>query len=127
MNSRRAVVALAVGTVAAVGATVVAAIILTGGTSLKDVGATCEVPEAPEVLVVGDGGDSLTVAGAGQAEAATTAASCVLDELDAPDSIRSKVLDTSAIDGRQEDDFDDWQVSWTYQPNAGINLIVEKD
>jgi hypothetical protein len=127
MSGKRGIFVLIAGTIAAIIVTAVIALILTGGTDLKEVGAACDIPEAPEVLAVGDDGDSLTVAGAGQAEAATKAASCVLDELDAPDSVRSKVLDTSALDGRQEDDFNDWQVSWTYQPNAGINLIVEKD
>lgn len=122
----RTVIMLVVGTVAALAVTVVAALLLTGGTSLRDVGATCDVPEAPEIVAVLDDGDSLAVSGAGATDAATKATKCVLDELDAPDSFRAKILDTAPIDGRQEEAFGDWQVSWTYQPNAGLNLIVEK-
>ena len=122
----RTIIVLAVGTVAAFAITAMAALMLTGGTSLKDVGATCDVAEAPEIVAVLDDGDSLVVAGAGATDAATDATKCVLDELDAPDSVRAKILDTAAIDGRQEEAFGDWRVSWTYQPNAGLNLIVEK-
>ncbi|AIY17742.1 hypothetical protein GUY44_06910 [Pimelobacter simplex] len=125
MSGKGGVLAMVGGAVVAIGVTIGAAVALTGGTDLKDVAATCEISEAPEVVTVGDGGDSLTV-GDGQAEVANKASTCVLDELDAPDSVRGKVLDTNAAQGRQSDSWDDWEVSWTYHPDRGLHLIVEK-
>lgn len=127
MSGKRGVITLIVGTIAALVVTAFVGFMLTSGTSLNDVGATCEIAEAPEVVAVLDGGDSLAVAGGGQMDVATKATTCVLDELDAPESVRTKVFDTSAIQGRQSDSFDGWQVSWTYQPAAGLLLLVEKE
>jgi len=55
----------------------------------------------------------------------SSVATCVLDELDAPSSIVPKMAQTRALDGTQSDSWDDFEVSWTYHPDNGFNVIIE--
>lgn len=48
------------------------------------------------------------------------------DELDLPDSIEEKMSNTRSIDGRQIEEFDDIEVSWTYHPDNGLEVLYEK-
>lgn len=107
--------------------TLIVAIWLTvGGVDLDKVESACEVGEAPEIVRVGDDGDSLTVGSIGQSSYVDAASNCVLAELNAPDSVMAKVLETNANQGRQSDSWDGVEVSWTYHPDDGLQLIVEK-
>lgn len=55
-----------------------------------------------------------------------TLASCTLDELDGPDSVRSKMESTTALMGRQTDEFGDFEVSWSYHPDNGFDATFEQ-
>lgn len=63
-------------------------------------------------------------------QVAVVVAGCVLDELDAPDSLARKIDGTSASDGRQGEEWDGdagaYEVSWTYDTDNGLELIVEE-
>lgn len=111
---------------AAVVLAVAAVAYLAGDSELETAAAECASDGQP---VVGDDGNTLTVASSGKEAAgnATAVSSCVLIELGAPLSVLSKVEGTTAMMGRQTDSWDDYQATWTYHPDNGLELIVEAD
>ena len=46
-------------------------------------------------------------------------------ELGLPDSLYEKMLATRALDGRQTSDYDHVEVSWSYHPDNGLEVIYE--
>jgi hypothetical protein len=50
---------------------------------------------------------------------------CTLDALNAHTSTLSKINQTRALDGRQDDHWGGFEASWTYHPDDGLNLVVE--
>lgn len=124
--SRRTTALLVAFPIVCVLATVLIALRVFGGDQLVDAETECEVSGAPEIVQVGDDGDTLTVTAVGQPVNVNKAADCVLSELEAPDSLRAKMDETTANQGRLQDSWDGYDVSWTYHPDDGLNLIVEK-
>lgn len=130
----RALVGLAVVAIlATVGALVwvLASGELGGGTPIEDAAESCESDVPGTSAVVGDEGESLTIAVSGNALTSSSGdgldqTRCLLDELEAPDSMRSKIDSTTAAQGRQEDSWDDYEASWTYHPDTGLTLIIEE-
>lgn len=125
--SRRTTALLVAFPVICVVVTVLIALRVVGDNELADAEAACEVADAPEIVRVVDDGDSLTVDAIGQSGLAIEATGCVLDELEAPDSVVAKVMDTAANQGRVTDSWGGYEASWTYRPDDGLNLIIEKD
>lgn len=79
---------------------------------------------------VGDGGDTLSIdrAGAEVMPGATmTQFECVLDELDVPAAVRDHIDSTRALDGYQEDSFDEFALGWTYHPDDGVNMTITRE
>lgn len=52
---------------------------------------------------------------------------CVLDELDVPESIHTKMGATRSLDGRLSDSWAHYEASWTYHPDDGLDVLVELD
>ena len=52
---------------------------------------------------------------------------CTLKELDGPDSVMSKMESTTALMGRQSDDWDDYEVSWSFHPDNGLDATFEQN
>lgn len=50
---------------------------------------------------------------------------CALDALDVPDAVRSHIASTRSIDGRQTDEWDRIEASWSYHPDSGMNIVFE--
>lgn len=74
----------------------------------------------------GDEGKSLTITGYGLLRGPTSAQfECLTDALDMPDSVRSRISATRALDGRQTAAWDGLSVSWTYHPDSGLNMVFE--
>ena len=73
-----------------------------------------------ETSLVLDTGESSGISGA-----TAEATECVLRGLGMPDSTWNKIETTRALDGRQDDDWDGYSVSWTYHPDDGLNVTVE--
>lgn len=44
-----------------------------------------------------------------------------------PDSLEEKMEDTTALDGRQTEKYDNVTVSWKYHPDNGLEVIYEKN
>ncbi|MCA1655830.1 MAG: hypothetical protein LC635_05200, partial [Pseudonocardiaceae bacterium] len=49
---------------------------------------------------------------------------CVLYELDAPRSVTARMDSTRALDGMQTATWEGYEASWTYHPDAGLDLII---
>jgi hypothetical protein len=49
---------------------------------------------------------------------------CVLDALDTPQSVISQMESTRALDGMQTAEWDDFEASWTYHPDDGVDVII---
>lgn len=87
----------------------------------------CANKDDGTTMRVGDGGDSLSLSMSDYSEGKVFA--CVASEVDLPDSIRSKMESTRAIDGTQSDTWDGLRVTWSYQTGGYTNMldvIIEK-
>jgi hypothetical protein len=49
---------------------------------------------------------------------------CVLDALAVPERVLDHIGTTRALDGQQEDSWDNYQARWTYHPDDGVNLTI---
>jgi PASTA domain len=91
---------------------------------LERAAARCDVDAA-----VGDEGASLDLDmegddyGSGDLDYANVA--CVLNELEIPDSVMSKMGATRSLDGRQSEDWNGIEATWTYHPDDGLDVILE--
>lgn len=50
---------------------------------------------------------------------------CVLRALHMPDSVKSRMDNTRALDGRQSAEWDEFAASWSYHPDNGTNVVIE--
>src|SRR5690625_485293 len=72
-----------------------------------------------------DGGSAVQMST--ESFASTDDVRCVLTELEAPSATWVKIGNTRALDGRQEDDWPGFKASWTYHPDSGLNILIERD
>jgi len=92
---------------------------------LKSATTRCSASNADGVEL-GDEGQSLTITGYGLLRGPTSAQfQCLTDALDMPDSVRSRISATRALDGRQTATWDGLSASWTYHPDSGLNMVFE--
>jgi len=49
---------------------------------------------------------------------------CVLGELNAPTSVTARMDSTRALDGMQDAEWGKFAASWTYHPDAGLDVII---
>ena len=73
-----------------------------------------EIPESRE---------SATFTSAGLHGATVGQAECFGEKLGMPDHVASEMGQTRALDGRQEAEWDDYAVSWSYHPDSGLNVV----
>lgn len=103
--------------------------IFTGGPDFAGVVDECEVSAEGYALL--DDGESLALNGKGEdySDTGTDYAeiACVLLALDVPGSVISKIDSTRALDGRQSDSWDDVAISWSYHPDSGVGILLEKE
>ena len=105
-------------------------------TALEDASAVCADEEvgnpldpdnskpASTYITVEDEGQTLLVQG-GDQFSTPAVGFCVLDALDAPASTTSKIEGTTAMMGRQTDEFDGYEITWSYHPDTGLDMIIE--
>ena len=113
-----------VGSVLAVqGVGVVAS--LQASSAMTDATDTCDVL-LDGFIVLGDEGQSLSMQSAGEESAGADVGDmiCVLDELDMPDSVLSRISSTRALDGRQSATWSEYSASWGYHPDSGLDMVV---
>lgn len=67
------------------------------------------------VISLEDDGSTVLINGAGNfLPSALRTFDCMAEETGAPASLKQKVEQTSGVDGRQSDDYDDVELSWSY-------------
>ena len=86
---------------------------------------TCLTPTG---ITVSDGGKTLIINGMGEDSYGATIydTSCVLNAIGTPSYILSSMETTNSLMGRQSDTFDDINVSWSYHPDNGLDVVVNK-
>lgn len=87
---------------------------------------TCNVENDPWITA-GDNGNSLSLQSSGDDAAGADVGDivCVLDELDIPDSVLTRMSSTRALDGRQTGEWDEFSASWGYHPDNGLDVVIE--
>jgi hypothetical protein len=77
---------------------------------------------------LGDGGSSLILDGPGEEsstfEDSLTFTNCILDSLETPDYVRSKMESTTSLMGNQEAEWDNLQASWSFHPDNGFDVVL---
>ncbi|MDQ7877387.1 hypothetical protein Q9R08_05285 [Microbacterium sp. QXD-8] len=92
----------------------------------KGVALACGVADYSEIL---DDGQAIELTGVGQnlnSPVQLENVQCVLKKLDAPTAVASKIGQTRALDGRQSDEWEGYEASWTYHPDDGASIIIER-
>lgn len=79
---------------------------------------------ASSYITVEDEGRTLLIDG-GDQFSTPPAGFCVLEELDAPAGTTSKVEGTTALMGQLTDEFGEYELTWSFHPDSGLNMIVE--
>jgi hypothetical protein len=93
---------------------------------------TCNVllSEASDGVVSGDGGHTVTLQTraqyGGSGLASGDEAICLLKMTGMPDSVKTEILHTRALDGMQRDTWGSYKASWTYHPDHGLNVVVSE-
>lgn len=83
-----------------------------------------ELHWASRHILVEDEGQTVIVHG-GDQFSTQEVGFCLLDKLDAPASTMGKVEGTTAMMGRLTDTFDDYELTWSYHPDSGLDMIIE--
>ncbi len=81
-----------------------------------------------EFAVEGDHGLSLTIDNKGDEDylggLSTKAMMCIFDRLEAPTAVIAHMQQTTSMDGRQTEAWDNIEVSWSYHPDRGMDSVV---
>ncbi|MCW4457667.1 hypothetical protein [Microbacterium sp. MPKO10] len=87
----------------------------------------CNLDDSPHATI-GDDGASLELQTFGDEASGIGPEEfmCVTDELDISDAVLSRIETTRALDGRQEASWGDFTASWTYHPDNGLNMLIER-
>jgi hypothetical protein len=99
---------------------------LAATTPMTDAATACHVTGNASITV-GDKGQSISMksAGAKSAGAKVTDLACVFTQLEAPDSMISRIDSTRALDGRQTATWKNYSASWGYHPDNGLDIVIE--
>lgn len=102
-------------------------VIANSGPSLESVVADCS---AESVVQVSDDGKSVVIDGSGDdvgsGSASVLDTTCILTALGAPDSVFTKMTQTRALDGLVSESWGHWEASWTYHPDNGLDVLIER-
>lgn len=124
------------GVLALVGGAVTAVLVATQGDGGSAIGLTPDVGTRLEIAaevcgvssVISDGGYTMTLSRVAAEDdpgpVSYTEYECVLDELGTPQSVRSHMGQTRALDGMQTNQWDDFEALWTYHPDNGVNITI---
>lgn len=101
-----------------------AAEVLPEGPSARGAVETCSLPESALL----DDGTGLMLDGEGDEDTVGTLSveeiGCALVALETPQSTIAKMSNTRALDGMQSDQDEHFEYTWTYHPDAGLDVIV---
>lgn len=129
-KSRLKGIAIGVGvTLAAVAVIAIGVMFINRPTPFEAAVEACDLTGNPGARL-GDDGNSLALDMEGDAGGnglAIEDSVCVLNELDVPDSVLERMSSTRALDGQQDGDWDGVTAIWTYHPDNGLDIILERN
>ena len=111
---------------------VLVAVVLTSlgkGKVLEDAVAACDL-DSNIYAELGDEGSSLSLDMEGETDfdgLSYDDVSCVLEELEMPDSVDNRMGQTTSMDGMQDASWDGIHASWNYHPDDGLDVILERE
>lgn len=100
--------------------------------SFESVATACNLEQGATTISAEDDGHTLIVQstsgdpGGTQAIATSVVSQCVLDKLKAPASLRAKIDQTTALQGQTSDSWRSYELTWSYSPDRGVEIIVQK-
>jgi hypothetical protein len=96
---------------------------LAGPTKLEGAVETCGLINSSFTSLDEDG-KGLFLDGEGEESSgiAVQSSLCVLEELEMPDSILSRISNTTSSMGQQEGSWNDVTILWNYHPNNGLDI-----
>jgi hypothetical protein len=84
---------------------------------------------SPDGVEVSDGGKTLSIDTEGDEDysgASFDDFNCILDAVETPQFVQEQISATSALMGRQTEEFDGIEISWSYHPDTGAKLTMHK-
>lgn len=93
--------------------------------SIEGAAASCDLSAS-----VGDGGASVSIDTEGEEDYtgdSWESTICLLEALEAPDWVISRIRSTRALDGTQDASWENYGAFWNYHPNSGLNLTIHED
>lgn len=122
-------IGLAVGIVLGVGSLVLVQAVGGGssGRLTAAVEACTDSGTGSDGLDIGDGGRTLTIDTTGEDGTRGTDivyGLCVLGELEVPDSVMSRIEQTTSLDGQQSGSWDGITATWSYHPDRGLDMVL---
>lgn len=93
---------------------------------LTDAVEACDIAYTPGITL-GDEGTSITFDMRGEDEtsgADYVEIACLFAELDIPSAVTSHIDQTTSMDGRQTETWDNLTVSWSYHPDRGLDGVL---
>lgn len=113
-----------------IGVFTVAFIATSGGPKLTDVYSACNGGSGATTIELKDGGTTLTVFQPNYSSDAYTL-QCVVNNTRMPGATLDKIKQTTAMSGTQEDSWDGFKATWTYNGGDdlgdGLTLIIEEN
>jgi hypothetical protein len=86
--------------------------------------------ECDQVGQLGDGGKTLVLDGLGKdrnsGSLSVQQEMCVLNAIDTPSYVTAAMQQTRALDGRQSQTWGNFQASWTYHPDDGLDVVLRE-
>lgn len=83
----------------------------------------------PAGTTIGDGGKTMIVNTRGSDDSTgmtTSMTVCVLAELHVSSAVAQHMETTRALDGRQTDKWAGYTASWTYHPDDGLDMVIQR-
>lgn len=116
------------GALIAAAATALVAVTMAGPTKLQSAAETCLV-DSNIYVSLDDNGKGLYLDGEGEESAGVNIYDqlCVLNELKVPDSVISRMSNTTSLMGQQEGSWEGITALWTYHPSNGLDISLQLD
>jgi hypothetical protein len=98
-----------------------------GGSAIPGAIEACGLSSNTEGISLDEDGKSVFFDGTGEEDFSGISYSdvrCVLEELNAPESIFDRIGTTTSLKGVVEGEWDNYSANWTYHPNDGLDLTL---
>ena len=75
-----------------------------------------------------DSGKTVSIDGAGKDSAGAPIEEliCILNAIPVPSYIMQRMEKTRALDGMQREQFDTYDISWSYHPDNGLDIVIHE-